>query len=148
VSALAYPNLNPFREALIPIFREKMFNKKEFLKESSCIEPTLRRIGQGIFFKNWPTTEGAATYFKNQKSTFCKVLKSFHYFEKILVVLNGMRDCLEIARTMHEKEILGKKVIISSGVTERHIQEIVFMFNYQLDPIFRNCQTSHKDLFK
>ncbi len=59
-----------------------------------------------------------------------------------------MQDCLEIARTVLEKEIFGKKVFIPSGVTERHIQEIVFMFNYQLDPIFRNCQTSHKDLFK
>jgi hypothetical protein len=28
VSALTYPNLNPFRGAFIPIFREKMFNKK------------------------------------------------------------------------------------------------------------------------
>ncbi len=37
VSALAYPNLNPFREAFVPIFFEKMFNKKEFLKEPSCI---------------------------------------------------------------------------------------------------------------
>jgi hypothetical protein len=34
-----YPNLNPFREALISIYREKMLKKNEFLKEPSCIEP-------------------------------------------------------------------------------------------------------------
>ena len=37
VSALMYPKLNPFREAFVPILREKMFYKKEFLKELSCI---------------------------------------------------------------------------------------------------------------
>jgi hypothetical protein len=79
LSALAYPNLNPFSEALIPIFHEKMFNKKQFLKEPSCIEPTLRRIGQGIFFKNWPITEGAATYFKNQKN-FLQGFEKFSLF--------------------------------------------------------------------
>jgi hypothetical protein len=30
VSAFTYPNLNPFRAALIPIFREKMFKKRNF----------------------------------------------------------------------------------------------------------------------
>jgi hypothetical protein len=54
VSALMYPNLNPFREAFIPIFREKMSNKKEFLKELSRIEPILKGIGQSAFTINWP----------------------------------------------------------------------------------------------
>jgi hypothetical protein len=54
VSALIYPNLNPFREALIPIFREKMFNKQEYLKEPSCIEPTLKGIGQSAFVFTGP----------------------------------------------------------------------------------------------
>jgi hypothetical protein len=57
VSTLMYPNLNPFREAFIPIFRENMFNKKEFLKEPSCIEPTLKKIGQSAFVNNWFLTE-------------------------------------------------------------------------------------------
>jgi len=70
ITALMYPNLNHFGEAFILIFREKMFNKKEFLKELSCIEPTLKRIGQSAFAINWPLTEGCATFFKNEKSTF------------------------------------------------------------------------------
>ena len=70
VSALAYPNLNPFREALIPIYREKMFNKKEFLKEPSCIEPTLKRISQEAFVTSWFLTEGSATFFKSKKKYF------------------------------------------------------------------------------
>ena len=32
VSAFTYPNLNPFRAALIPIFREKMIKKRNFSK--------------------------------------------------------------------------------------------------------------------
>ena len=39
VTAFMFTNLNPFREALISIFREKMLKKNEFLKEPSCIEP-------------------------------------------------------------------------------------------------------------
>jgi hypothetical protein len=76
VSALRYPNLNPFREAFVPILREKMFYKKEFLKEPSCIEPTLKMIGQSAFVTNWVLTKGSATFFKNQKSTFYNVCKS------------------------------------------------------------------------
>ncbi len=68
VFALTYPNLNPFREALIPIYCEKMFNKKEFLKEPSCIEPTLKRIGQGAFVTGWFLTEGSATFFMGERT--------------------------------------------------------------------------------
>ena len=32
VSSFTYPNLNPFRAALIPIFREKMIKKRNFSK--------------------------------------------------------------------------------------------------------------------
>ena len=50
--------------------------------------------------------------------------KSLYYFEKILVTLKHLRDCLEIAKVVLEKEILWMKVVIPSGVTERPIQEI------------------------
>jgi hypothetical protein len=65
VAALMYPYLNPFREALIPISCEKIFNKKEFLMEPSYIEPALKRIGQSAFVTNCSWTEGCATFFKS-----------------------------------------------------------------------------------
>jgi len=63
-------------EVFIPIFCEKMFNKKEFLKEPSCIELILKEIDQSVFAINWLLTEGCATFFKNKKSTFCNIMKS------------------------------------------------------------------------
>jgi hypothetical protein len=148
VSALTYPNLNPFREAFVPIFCEKMFNKKEFLKEPSCIEPTLKRIGQSTFVANWVLTEGSATFFKNQKSTFCNVCESLQHFEKIILVLKRVLDCLIFSRAVLEKRILRKKVVIPLESTEKHIKELVHIFNNQFSPIYENCQAYHRDLFK
>jgi len=148
VSALTYPNLNPFREALIPIYHEKMFNKKEFLKEPSCIEPTLKRIGQGAFVTGWFLTEGSATFFKSQKSTFDNVCKSLQYFKRILLVLRRVQECLEFSRAILEKKILRRKVVIPSESTEEQIQELVQIFNSHFGPIYENCQACHKELFK
>ena len=120
-----YTNLNPFREAFVSIFREKMFNKKSFLKEPSCIELTLKKIGQSAFVTNWVLTEGSATFFRNQKSTSYNVCKRLQYCEKILVVLTRVLDCLIFSRAEIEKKILKKKVIILSESTEKHIQELV-----------------------
>ena len=148
VFALTYPNLNPFREALVPIYREKMFNKKEFLKEPSCIEPTLRRIGQGAFITGWVLTEGSATFFKSQKSTFDNICESLHYFGKILMVLNKVQEILEFSRAVLEKKVLRRKVVIPPESTEEQIQELVQIFNNQIDSIYENCQAHHKKLFK
>ena len=109
VSALMYPNLNPFREAFIPIFREKMSNKKEFLKELSRIEPILKGIGQSAFTINWPLTEGCATFFKNEKSTFFNIMKSLHQFKKILTVLKRVLEILEIFCAVLESNALMRK---------------------------------------
>ena len=59
-----------------------------------------------------------------------------------------MRDCLEIAKVVLEKEILRMKVVIPLGVTERHIQEITSIFNHYLDLMYKHCQICHQDLFK
>jgi hypothetical protein len=148
VSALTYLNLNPFREDFVPIFREKMFNKKEFLKELSCIEPTLKRIGQGAFVTSWFLTKGSATFFKNQKSTFCSVCKSLQHFKKILIVLERVLNCLVFSHAVLEKKILRKKVVIPSESTEEQIQELVPIFDNQFIPIYENCQAYHRELFK
>ncbi len=148
VSALAYPNLNPFREALIPIYREKMFNKKEFLKEPFCIEPTHKRIGQDAFVTSRFLTEGSATFFKSQKSTFDNVCKSLQYFKRILLVLRRVQECLIFSRAVLEKKILRRKVVIPSESTEEQIQELVQIFNSHFGPIYENCQACHKELFK
>ena len=50
--------------------------------------------------------------------------KSLYYFEKILFALKHLRDCLEIAKVVLEKEILRMKVVVPSGLTEKHIQQI------------------------
>jgi hypothetical protein len=68
--------------------------------------------------------EGCATFFKNEKSTFSNMPKSLYYFEKILFALKRLRDCLEIAKVVLEKEILRMKVVVPSGLTEKHIQQI------------------------
>ncbi len=148
ISALAYPNLNPFREAFIPIYPEKMFNKKEFLKEPSCIKPTLKRIGQSAFVTTWFLTEGSATFFKNQKSTFDNVCESLQHFKRILLVLERVQICLVFSRAVLEKKILRRKVGIPSESTEEQIQELVHIFNSHFSPIYENCQACHKELFK
>jgi len=47
-----------------------------------------------------------------------------------------------------EKKILRKKEVIPSESTEKHIQELVHIFNNQFNPIYENCQAYHRDLFK
>jgi len=74
--------------------------------------------------------------------------KSLYYFEKILFALKRLRDCLEIAKVVLEKEILRMKVVVPSGLTEKHIQQITFVFNHYFDPMYKNCQICHQDLFK
>ena len=148
VSALMYPNLNPFREAFIPIFREKMFNRQEFLKELSRIEPILKGIGQSAFTINWPLTEGCATFFKNEKSTFFNIMKSLHQFKKILTVLKRVLEILEIFCAVLESKALKRKSANPLDAMEKQIQEVVTIFNSQFSSIYENCQANCKKNFK
>ncbi len=52
------------------------------------------------------------------------------------------------AKVVLEKEILRMKVVVPSGLTEKHIQQITFVFNHYFDPMYKNCQICHQDLFK
>ena len=99
---------------------------------------------------NRSLTEGFATFFKNQDSTFCNVLKSLHYFEKILVVLKNVLNCLIFSHAVLEKDILREKlkVVTPSESTERDTQPLVSIFNNLFNPNYENYQAYHRNLFK
>jgi hypothetical protein len=76
------------------------------------------------------------------------VFKSLQHFEKIPVVLKSVLDCLIFSPAALEKKILKKKLAIPSESMERHIQELVSIFNTQFNPIYENCQAYHRNIFK
>ncbi len=76
------------------------------------------------------------------------MFKSLQHFEKIPVVLKSVLDCLIFSPAALEKKILKKKLPIPSESTERHIQELVSIFNTQFNPIYENCQAYHRNIFK
>ena len=39
-------------------------------------------------------------------------------------------------------------MVISPESTEKHIQELVHIFNNRFGPIYENCQAYHRELFK